>query len=91
MPIYDIINFYKEYYNELDFCELLRNYEAHYRMLPEEKVLFFVLISIPSKIEFTKDEYTMCKEVRKFYEYINTSEKLLSDYFPNKNEEPKTL
>lgn len=86
LPIYDIINLYKKYYLELDFCELLRNYELNYPMLPEEKILFFVSISIPDKIEFTKDEYNNCIKIKKFYEYLNTTEKLLSDYLPKEKE-----
>ena len=86
MPIYDMINLYKKYYLDLDFCELLRNYEISYPLLPEEKILFFTLISIPDKLEFSKSEYNNCQKVKKFYDYLNTSEKLLSDYFPKEKE-----
>lgn len=88
MPIYDLINMYKKYYLELDFCELLRNYERQYPLLPEEKILFFVLLSIPEKLEFNKTEYNMCLTVKKFYDYINVSEKFISDYLPSPNKEP---
>lgn len=90
MPIYDIIKMYKKYYLELDFCELLRNYERQYPLLPEEKILFFVFLSLPNKLEFNKTEYNMCLEVKKFYDYINITEKFISDYFPtpNTNKEP---
>lgn len=88
MPIYDLINMYKKYYLELDFCELLRNYERQYPLLPEEKILFFVLLSIPEKLEFNKTEYNMCLTVKKFYDYINVSEKFISDYLPSSNKEP---
>ena len=73
MPIYDIINFYKKYYNELDFSELLRIYEVNYPLLKEEKILLFCLLSIPSKLEFTDNEYDMCLKVSRFYEYIYSS------------------
>ena len=79
MPIYDIINFYKKYYNELDFSELLRIYEVNYPLLKEEKILLFCLLSIPSKLEFTDNEYDMCLKVSRFYEYIYSSEKLIDD------------
>ena len=90
MPIYDIIKMYKKYYLELDFCELLRNYERQYPLLPEEKILFFIFLSLPDKLEFNKTEYNMCLEVKKFYDYINITEKFISDYFPtpNPNKEP---
>lgn len=82
IPIYDIIKLYKQYYKELDFCELLRKYEMHYPMLKEEKELFFVLISIPDKLDFNSGEYHMCKKVQNFYDYLTCSEKLIDDYLP---------
>lgn len=82
IPIYDVIKLYKKYYNELDFCELLRIYEQHYPMLPEEKILFFCLISIPDRLEFDDDEYNMCLKIKDFYDYLNVTEKFLSDYMP---------
>lgn len=87
MPIYDLINMYKKYYNQLDFCELVRNYEMHYPMLPEEKILFFCLISIPDKLEFNDSEYKMCTKVKAFYDYLNVSEKFLIDYFPEQDKQ----
>lgn len=82
MPIYDLVNLYQKYYNKLDFYDLLRNYEHNYPLFPEEKTLFFVLISIPPKITFDSREYEQCIKVGNFYDYIMTSEKLLDDYLP---------
>lgn len=82
IPIYDLIKFYKKYYNKLDFCDLLKNYETNYPMLPEERILFFILISIPEKIEFNDNEFNMCKKIKHFYDYILTSDKLIGDYLP---------
>lgn len=90
IPIYDLIKLYKKYYLELDFVELLRNYEMHYPMLKEEKILFFCLISIPEKLDFHAGEYEMCKKVQKFYKYIICTEKLIEDYFPKEQETIKT-
>ena len=86
LPIYDFVKFYKRYYKKLDFCDLLRNYETHYPLLLEEKILFFVLISIPDKIEFDDREYDMCKKVGNFYDYLITSDKLIGDYMPKELE-----
>ena len=54
----------------------------NYSMLPEEKELFFVLISMPEKLEFRDSEYYMCKKVQDFYDYLFSSEKLIFDYLP---------
>lgn len=85
IPIYDLISMYKKYYKEFDFCELVRRYEMSYPLLPEEKELFFVLISIPEKLEFNNNEYNMCINVNKFYDYLLTSERLISDYMPKES------
>ena len=82
MPIYDLIKIYKKYYNKIDFYDLLKNYEQVYPLFKEEKILFFVLISIPEKIEFDEREYKMCLKIKKFYEYLITTEKLIDDYTP---------
>ena len=74
----------------MDFCELLRTYEMHYPMLPEEKTLFFVLISIPERLDFRESEYKMCKKVQNFYDYLHSSEKLIEDYLPKEKESTKS-
>ena len=89
IPIYDILKMYKKYYSELDFLDLLKNYETSYPWLIEEKKLFFSLISLPPKIEFNNTEYKMCKNIRELYNYLNTTQKLISDYFPPKKESIK--
>lgn len=84
MPIYDMIKVYKEYYSKLDFLELLKRYELIYPWLLEEKKLFFCLISIPSKVEFNDSEYVMCHKLKELYEFLNTSQSLINEYFPKK-------
>ncbi len=79
MPIYDIIIFYKKYYNDFDFCELIRIYESYYPLLKEEKILLLCLISLPDKLDFDMNEYDMCIKVNDFYEYLSNSMKLVSD------------
>ena len=89
LPIYDMIKLYKTYYKELDFCTLLRTYENNFPMLKEEKILFFVLISIPQKLDFNEKEYQLCKKIKKFYDNIYTTEKLIIDYFPKEEQKTK--
>ena len=80
LPIYDLLNLYKYYYKELDFCNLIKIYESNYPLLKEEKILLFVLISIPEKIEFNKSEFKLCQVINDFYDYLLSSEKLIKDY-----------
>ena len=85
MPIYDMINFYKIYYKDFDFNDLIRVYESYYPLLKEEKILLLCLISIPSKLEFNNDSYNMCLKIDSFYKYINNSLSLIDDYKENMN------
>ena len=82
IPIYDLINLYKNYYGEMDFCDLFRVYEGSYPLLEEEKCLLFCLVSIPEKLDFNLSEFEMCKKISRFYEYMYTTDRLINDYLP---------
>lgn len=84
IPIYDFVNFYREYALNFDFSILLDEYERIFPLLEEEKKLLFVLISIPNKLEFDQNEYTMVKKVRNTLDMIYKTEYLL------KSEKEKT-
>ena len=86
IPIYDLIKLYKLYYNEADFCDLLRVYENNYPLLEEEKYLLFCLMSIPEKLDFKYNEFDMCKKVKQFYDYMNATDRLIVDYVPKEKE-----
>ena len=82
----DLINLYKRYYKEIDFCDMFRIYEGNYPLLEEEKNLLLCLMSLPEKLEFNEREFSMCKKVSNFYEYINATDRLINDYLPYKTE-----
>ncbi|HHT38616.1 MAG TPA: hypothetical protein GXZ95_04295 [Mollicutes bacterium] len=80
-PIYDLLDFYKRYALEFDFSELLKTYEDKFKLLKEEKVLMFVLMSIPDKMVFGKTEIENCRRARKILDYIFKTEILLTPYY----------
>lgn len=80
-PIYDLLIFYKAHYQSIDFASLLHLYESRYPLLPEEKSLFFLLLSIPPRIRLEKDEYKKCEEIERYLEYLNKSSELLSEQY----------
>ena len=86
IPIYDLITIYKKYYKELDFCDLFRIYESNYPLLEEEKSLLFCLLTIPDKLDFNDTEFNLCKTIKKFYEYMYATDRLISDYIPKEKE-----
>lgn len=77
IPIYDFYNFYKKHYLDFDFEDLYNIYNAKYPLLLEERMLLFILLAIPPKIEFNKDELDNCKEINNSLEYIYKTEKLI--------------
>ena len=81
LPIYDIYNLYRKYYKLTDFDVLLNNYQKRYPLKEEEIKLLFIKISIPFKIEFTKDEFSNTKKVKDLLEYLTRGDKLIRPYY----------
>jgi hypothetical protein len=90
MPFYDVLNFYKRYALEFDFGELLNYYESKYKLLDEERILMFIMMSVPSKIEHKSSEIERCVEARKILDYIYKTEMLLAPYYTENNPEEST-
>lgn len=80
MPLYDLYDFYKKHYLELDFVELFKAYESKYPLLEEERILLFVLLSLPEVIDLNNTEYLNCKVVNELLEYMYKTEQLILNY-----------
>jgi len=89
-PIFDYISLYEQGYNNLDYGELLRQYESKYPLFEEERKLLFILISIPEKIEFNNSEYELCKTINKALNKTYRSDQLLMPYYSSYKKEEKT-
>lgn len=81
IPIFDLYKLYKRNALDFDFISLLKRYEHNYPLLEEERLLFFILISMPDKIEFTDSEMKNCIIISKMIDYMYKTEKLLSPYY----------
>lgn len=77
IPIYDFYRLYKNHYLEFDFEELYNIYNSKYPLLKEEKMLLFILLAIPPKVEFSNNEITNCIAINKMLEYMYKTEKLI--------------
>ena len=86
-PIYDLYNFYKNNYEKIEFSSLLEIYQKRYPLKENELKLFFILISIPDKIEFTNNEFDNCKLVDKMLDYLYKTDNIVSPYYPKNKEE----
>ena len=80
MPIYDLLCFYKRHYLDLDFSEIFHLYESRYTLLEEERMLLFILIAIPDKIELNDTEYNLCIKISRFFDYLYKSQNLITTY-----------
>ena len=87
MPIYDILHFYQKYALDFDFEELFNIYENKYKLQDDEKLLLFVLMSIPQKLEYKDSEIENIRDARKILDYIYKTEMLITPYYTPQDEE----
>jgi hypothetical protein len=86
IPIFDIYKLYKKYELDYNFESILKRYEMNYPLLEEERMLLFILISLPDKIEFENNEYNNTINVNKMIDSIYETERLLKEYSKTKKE-----
>ena len=81
IPIFDLYKLYKRHALDFDFVSLLKQYEKNYPLLEEERLLFFILISLPERLEFDDNDLKLCIKFSKVLEYMYKTENLLSPYY----------
>lgn len=81
IPIFDLYKLYKRNGLEFEFSEVLKRYERNYPLLEEERKLLFILMSLPEKVEFGKNEYENCRIVNRMVEFVYKTEMLISPYY----------
>ena len=80
IPIFDLYNLYNNHFNDFDFFEILKRYERNYPLKNEERDLLFILITMPSKIEYSGTEYEMCKKISHEIDRLYKSHALIEQY-----------
>lgn len=78
LPIFDLYKLYKETYNDYDWLELYKRYNANYPLKEDEVELFIILIMLPNKIEFSFNEYESTLMVTKEIIYLNKTNSLVN-------------
>ena len=81
LPIFDLYILYKRHALEYEFSEILKYYEQNYPLQEDERKLFFVLITLPPKFDFDKNEYEMTKYINEQIDLLYKTEKLISPYY----------
>lgn len=80
-PVLDFVKFYQKEYFDFDFDGLFQMYQSKFPWNEQEKKLFFILISLPQKVSFTKSEIDNCHDLRKCLDYLYKTEELIRPYY----------
>ena len=80
IPIFDLYNLYNNHFLDFNFFELLKRYEERYPLKKYELDLFFILINMPSKIEFNDTEFNMCIKISNEIDKLYKSNELVNQY-----------
>ena len=80
IPIFDLYKLYNNHALDFDFTEILKKYENNYPLHEEELDLLFILISMPSKIEFNTNNYNLCKKISNELDKIYKTNKIINEY-----------
>lgn len=81
IPIFDLYKLYKKCGLDYDFYEILKRYENSYKLLDEERILFFILIALPDKVELDDNEFKKCQNISAIVDSIYKTEKVISPYY----------
>ena len=77
----DLLNLFHNDYNKYEFSNFFEVYNQRFPLNDEEKTLFFIMISLPEKVEFTPSDYDNTIKVNRLLTYIYISEKLIRPYY----------
>ncbi len=80
-PVMDLVTFYRNNYFDIQFDVVIKRYFDKVGLSEDEKKLFFILISIPKKIEISSTEFQTCKNVREALDYLFITEELVRPYY----------
>ncbi len=69
-PIIDIYKLYKTNKNYENFYELYEEYTKNFVLTEEEKKMFFIMISIPPKIDEVANEMANTKNIKEIIDYL---------------------
>ncbi len=86
-PIYDFVNFYKSHFYELDMTMLFNKYQHRYRFTDNERLLFFIEIIIPSKINFSDNVCDNTLKINNLINYIDITRKFILEEEKKEQEE----
>ena len=73
---YDLIKFYKKYYDKYDFNELYNIYLKKFPLLEEERLLLFILLFLPDVTTYNKSEIINTLNIYNLFNYLYQTDNL---------------
>ncbi len=70
LPMKDLKTIYEENFYDLDLEDFIKEYEKEFRLTDDEKLFFLLNISLPKRIEFTKNTYLDCYNLSNYLVYL---------------------
>lgn len=80
-PVLDLMNLYHNDFDKYEFSNFFEVYNQRFTLNEAEKLLFFLMITLPQKIEFTNYEYDNTEKVNRLLRYIYKTEQLVRPYY----------
>ena len=70
IPIKDLEQIFKKYYIDLEFDNLIMEYQKYNKLSQEEYMLLLIKLAIPKKIEFNNNMFKNTYELSNYIEYL---------------------
>ncbi len=78
--VYDLINLYRNNYNDADFYNLFKQYESYFPLEEYEKYFLFSLMFEPTKIVFDNIDISNLSKCYYLIKYLKISSEIVSNY-----------
>jgi hypothetical protein len=80
-PIIDLVNLYKNEFENIDLHHFMQTYFHHFELLDDERKLLFIILALPFIVEENDDvEFLKTQKIKKLIEYLQKTEKLIGAY-----------
>ncbi len=76
-PVLDLYRFYLNEWEDVPFKEIFLEYERNVNLSDDEKILLYLLISIPSRVTLCDSDYDNCFNIRRMINYLNKSSSIV--------------
>ncbi len=83
IPVLDLVKVYQDNFYDLDLEDLIREYTKEIELSKREYLFFLIKLSIPKRIEFTKNTYEDCYKINNYLVYLHKIAFVVQKYAEN--------